>query len=67
MVALSGIFLAYLMYIKKTISPQVIGEKFKLVHKFLFNKWYWDEIYDFLVINPTLWLTEFLFKFDKYG
>jgi NADH-quinone oxidoreductase subunit L len=64
-VALSGIFLAYLMYIKKSISPVALGAKFAVVHKFLFNKWYWDEIYHLLILNPTLWLAGVLAVFDK--
>jgi len=64
-VALSGITLAYLMYIKKTISPVALSEKFKVVHKFLYNKWYWDEIYHLIILNPTLWLARFLARFDK--
>ena len=64
-VALSGIALAYLMYIKKSISPVALGEKFKTIHKFLLNKWYWDEIYHIIVLNPILWFAEFLAKFDK--
>ena len=37
----------------------------KLIHKFLLNKWYWDEIYHIIVLNPILWFAEFLAKFDK--
>ncbi len=65
-VALSGIFLAYMMYIRKSIDHVAIGQKFSLAYKFLFNKWYWDEIYDAIVIRPVLWSAEFLAKFDKY-
>ncbi|MGB5105977.1 MAG: NADH-quinone oxidoreductase subunit L [Candidatus Zixiibacteriota bacterium] len=64
LVALSGIGLAYLMYIKKAISPQALGTKFKSLYTLLYNKWYFDEIYDAAIIKPTLSFTNFLWKFD---
>ncbi len=65
-VALSGIFLAYMMYLKKSISYEAVGEKLRLAYTFLFNKWYWDEIYDACVIGPILKLAEILAVFDKW-
>jgi NADH-quinone oxidoreductase subunit L len=65
-VALSGITLAYLMYIKKSISYEAMGQKFKVVYTYFYNKWYWDEIYHIIILNPTLWFAEILAVFDKY-
>ncbi len=65
-VALSGITLAYLMYLKKSISYEAMGQRFKAIYTYLYNKWYWDEIYHKIVLNPTLWLAEILAVFDKY-
>ncbi len=64
LVALCGIGLAYLMYIKRAISPQALGAKFKGLYTVLYNKWYFDEIYDAVIINPVLRLTDWLWKFD---
>jgi len=64
LVALSGIGLAYLMYIKRSISPQALGAKFKGVYTLLYNKWYFDEIYQAAIINPVLKLTDWLWTFD---
>ncbi|UCC80432.1 MAG: NADH-quinone oxidoreductase subunit L, partial [Candidatus Zixiibacteriota bacterium] len=63
-VALSGIGLAYIIYVKKTITAEAIGRAFKPIYTFLYNKWYFDELYMATVINPTYWLMEVLFKFD---
>lgn len=63
-VALSGIGLAYLMYYKGSISPVKMAQRFKPIHTFLYNKWYFDELYMAVIVNPTYWLAEFLFKFD---
>ena len=32
------------------------------IYKFLLNKWYFDEIYDFLLVRPTFWLGRVLWK-----
>ncbi len=64
-VAFSGIGLAYLMYIKKSISPQALGARFKGLYTLLYNKWYFDEIYDAVIIKPTLAFTNVLWSFDN--
>jgi NADH-quinone oxidoreductase subunit L len=63
-VALSGIGLAYLMYYKKSISPEKLKEKFSFPYKVLFNKYYFDELYHAIIINPILNLARYLFRFD---
>lgn len=64
-VALSGIGLAYAIYVKKIISAESIGRAFKPIHTFLYNKWYFDELYMATIINPTYWLMEILYTFDQ--
>jgi len=51
-IALVGIFLAYQMYIKKPELPKRLAERFRFFHKLLLNKYYVDEIYDALFVNP---------------
>ena len=65
MVALSGIGLAYIIYVKKAISAEALGRAFKPIYIFLYNKWYFDELYMAVVINPVYWFMEVLFKFDQ--
>lgn len=64
-VALTGIGFAYLMYVKGSISPVKMAQRFKPIYTFLYNKWYFDELYMATIINPTYWLMEVLFKFDQ--
>ena len=52
------------MYYKKSISADVIAAKFKPLYTTLYNKWYFDEIYDATIIRPILAFTSFLWKFD---
>jgi NADH-quinone oxidoreductase subunit L len=63
-VAVSGIGLAYLMYYKKSISPDAIAEKIKPLYNFSYNKWYVDELYQVAVIDPILNFTKILWWFD---
>ncbi|MBD3403227.1 NADH-quinone oxidoreductase subunit L [candidate division GN15 bacterium] len=63
-VAVAGIFLAYLIYYKKSISADMLAEKFRPIHTFLYNKWYFDELYQYTVINPVMALGRFMWSFD---
>jgi len=62
LVALSGIYLAYLMYYKGSISPEKLKNKFSFIYKVLYNKYYFDELYNAIIIKPLFKLTDFLFK-----
>jgi len=59
-VAASGVFLAWLMYGRRPVDPAAIGVPRTAVHKLLLNKYYVDEIYDALIVQPlyraSLWL-----------
>ena len=63
-VAVSGITLAYLMYYKKSISAAAMGERFRLLYRVLYNKYYIDEIYDVAILTPALKFAKFLWSFD---
>jgi len=64
--ALSGIGLAYLMYIKGTISPDKVAQSIRPLYIYSLNKWYWDEIYGMFLIKPFLWSTNALYAFDVW-
>lgn len=64
-VACSGIFLGWLMYGKGAISPDRMAERFRPIHTLLLNKYYFDEIYNVLVIRPLLAFCRFLWSFDN--
>ena len=45
--------LSYFLYIKdKTILKGILYYN-KPLYDFLLNKWYFDELYDFLIVNPS--------------
>ena len=64
LVALSGIGLAYLIYYKKTWSAEKIGNTFRPIYTLLFNKYYFDEIYQAVVLNPIMAFARYMWTFD---
>ncbi len=65
-VALLGIFLAYLMYSRRTIKPDTFTSLARGVpHRVIFNKYYVDEIYYGTVLAGTLALSRVLAWFDR--
>ncbi|AEH45493.1 proton-translocating NADH-quinone oxidoreductase, chain L [Thermodesulfatator indicus DSM 15286] len=52
-VGVLGIAVAYVVYIKKPELQRFIPERFPALYRYLYNKWYWDEIYDATIVKPT--------------
>jgi NADH-quinone oxidoreductase subunit L len=50
-IAIIGISLARYLYCIKTDIPERIGARCKPFYTLLYNKWYVDELYDFLFVN----------------
>ncbi|HKK00997.1 MAG TPA: NADH-quinone oxidoreductase subunit L [Desulfuromonadales bacterium] len=61
-IAFLGIWVAYLMYILKPELPGKLRASFEGTYKTLLNKWYVDELYDALFVNPTKRLGTFLWQ-----
>jgi len=59
---LLGLGMAWLFYIKRPDLPGRLAENQRPLYLFLLNKWYFDEIYDFLFVRPAKWLGNFLWK-----
>ncbi len=60
-----GILLAIGVYLFGWVDPDKVAEKFKPVHTFLVNKWYFDELYEATVINGTKALSRAMGWFDN--
>ncbi len=60
-----GILIAFATYHWKKISADKVAENFSGLHKFLLNKWYFDELYGVIAIGASLRLTEILKWFDN--
>jgi len=61
-IAVIGISFAYAMYIVSPGIPKRFTETFPALHRAVFNKWYIDELYDFLFVNPCKRFGNFLWK-----
>ncbi|MDC0533926.1 NADH-quinone oxidoreductase subunit L [Candidatus Pelagibacter sp.] len=55
--------IAYYLFVKNKNLPQKIADVNKPLYNFLLNKWYFDELYDVLIVNPSKKLGLFLWKF----
>ncbi len=66
LIAGCGILLAFIIYQFKIISADKLEARFKFLHKFFFNKWYFDELYKATVITGTVFFSKILALFDNY-
>jgi len=61
-VALIGIFIAYSIYIVNPERAKSIGAKFPGLYTLLWNKWYVDEFYNFIIVQPLIKLGNFFWQ-----
>jgi NADH-quinone oxidoreductase subunit L len=67
LIAIAGWFLADLMYRRKVIDPARISELAGgAVYRWVLDKYYVDELYDFAVVQPYLVATRVLAWFDLH-
>jgi NADH-quinone oxidoreductase subunit L len=57
-----GFLVAWLFYIRQPELPVELAHQHEVLYKFLLNKWYFDEIYNALLVNPTKKLGYLLWK-----
>jgi NADH-quinone oxidoreductase subunit L len=58
----AGFLVSWYCYIWRPDVPGRIAGQHVLIYRFLLNKWYFDEIYDFLFVNPAKKLGHFLWR-----
>ncbi len=72
-VALLGILLAWLFYIKRTNLPLIFSSKFSFLYNISKNKFWFDELYELLLCHPLKVMGNFLWNkgdigvIDKFG
>lgn len=57
-----GFLVSLYMYILRPDVPAKLAAANPVLYRFLLNKWYFDEIYDFLFVKPAMWIGKFLWK-----
>ena len=55
--------IAYYLFVKNKKLPEQIANVNKPLYQFLLNKWYFDELYDAIIVKPSKRLGLFLWKF----
>jgi NADH-quinone oxidoreductase subunit L len=58
----AGFGLAYLYYMVAPGLPEATARAFRPLYLFFLNKWYFDELYDWLFVRPALWIGRALWK-----
>ena len=61
-IAAAGILLAFILYMKVTNLPAKIAGAFKPLYNFLYNKWYFDELYEKIAVIPAFFIGNKLWK-----
>jgi NADH-quinone oxidoreductase subunit L len=61
-VTIIGFLIAFYYYILHPDLPRKLAARRGLLYLFLYNKWYFDELYDFLFVRPAFWIGRFLWK-----
>jgi NADH-quinone oxidoreductase subunit L len=58
-ISIIGIFGAYLCYVRRPGITVALAGRYRRLHAFLFNKWYFDELQDALVYRPAIAIGSF--------
>jgi NADH-quinone oxidoreductase subunit L len=72
-VMLAGLAVAWMAYIRDPSIPEKTAAQLGPVYSFLYNKWYFDELYHFLFVRPAFWLGRQFWKrgdeglIDRFG
>ncbi|WP_295442818.1 NADH-quinone oxidoreductase subunit L [Sphingorhabdus sp. EL138] len=64
---LLGLITAYLMYMRSQDAPQRLATTFAPIYRFFLNKWYFDELYNFLFIRPAFWFGRLFWRQGDIG
>ncbi len=57
-IALIGLGLAAFFYLKRTDLPEKIAKKFAGLHTILYNKYFIDELYNYTIVKPIMWIAD---------
>jgi len=52
LISIAAIAVAFMVYLRRPGTTDRLRERYAGVHAFLFNKWYFDELYDAVFVRP---------------
>ena len=68
-----GFVIAWYGFIRNTKFPAAVVEQLGPIYRFVYNKWYFDELYNIIFIKPAFWLGRVFWKrgdegiIDRFG
>ena len=62
-----GLFIAWYAYLKNPRFPSQFVEQFGPLHKFVYNKWFFDELYNWVFVKPAFWFGRVFWKQGDVG
>ena len=62
-----GFAAAWLAYIRNTAIPTEGAEQLGPIYRFFYNKWYFDELYNFLFVKPAFWFGRLFWQRGDVG
>jgi NADH-quinone oxidoreductase subunit L len=65
--AFSGFLLATVMYGWRQLDAAEVRRQFQPIYRLLWNKWWFDELYDGLFVRPSLGIARMVAGFDRNG
>ena len=71
--AILGILCAYLFYILNPNLPKILSKRFSPIYNLFYNKWYFDELYDYFFVKSFIKFGNFFWKkgdegtIDRFG
>jgi NADH-quinone oxidoreductase subunit L len=66
-VMLIGFAIAWLGYIRDTDMPERAARQLGPVYRFVYHKWYFDELYDVVFVRPAFWLGRLFWRGGDVG
>ena len=62
-----GIIVAYVQYVSRGVRPVADGESRGFLENLIYHKYYIDELYNALLVQPIMWLSRGLFRYVENG
>jgi NADH-quinone oxidoreductase subunit L len=62
-----GLVAAWYAYMRNPRFPAAFVAQIGVVYRFVYNKWYFDELYDFLFVRPAFWFGRLFWKIGDIG
>jgi NADH-quinone oxidoreductase subunit L len=63
--ALSGFLIATAFYGWRLLNPAEVGQQFSRLYTFFWHKWYFDELYNAIIVQPVLFVSRRVADFDR--